>query len=129
MKVINSPEAELSTGRTVAKKKSPFKNTLKKKNGIYTSSYSSLSGAGGRAYARRPLANRFPRPLWSAGSATTKNFPPLISRPKHTDGDFPISQKSSNRDLLIGGPWNVAHDLNREFQERPRKEDEHEADN
>lgn len=55
MKVINSPGDELSTGRSAAKKKSPFKNTLKKKNGKYTG----LSGlikrgrAQARTYARR----------------------------------------------------------------------------
>ena len=54
MKVINSPAEKLSTAPEAPKKKSPFKNTLKKKNGKYNLGILIKRGrAQARAYARR----------------------------------------------------------------------------
>ena len=52
--VINSPAEKLSTPPETPKKKSPFKNTLKKKNGIYNLGILiKRARAQARAYARR----------------------------------------------------------------------------
>ena len=53
MKVINSPHGEVINRPKSAKKKSPFKNTLKKKNGIYNlGNLIKRARAQARAYAR-----------------------------------------------------------------------------
>ena len=58
MKVVNSPAEKLSTAPEAPKKKYPFKNTLKKKNGKYNLGILIKRGraqarAQARAYARR----------------------------------------------------------------------------
>ena len=63
MKVINSPHGEVINRPKPAKKKSPFKNTLKKKNGIYNLGILiKRARAQARAYARRSAEDSPARP-------------------------------------------------------------------